>query len=69
MRFKIIVAMARNRAIGKDNELLWNIKDDLKLFKSSTLNHTVLMGRKSFQSIGRPLPKKAQCGGHTVQIF
>jgi dihydrofolate reductase len=58
MRFKIIVAMARNRAIGKDNELLWKIKDDLKLFKSSTLNHTVLMGRKSFQSIGRPLPKR-----------
>ena len=58
MKFKIIVAMSENRAIGKDNQLLWKIKDDLKLFKANTLNHTVLMGRKSFESIGRPLPNR-----------
>jgi dihydrofolate reductase len=58
MKISIIAAVAENRAIGKDNQLLWHIKDDLKLFKRETLGHVILMGRKSFESIGKPLPKR-----------
>jgi dihydrofolate reductase len=52
----IIVAMADNRAIGKDNELLWHLPDDFKHFKAITMAKPILMGRKTYQSIGRPLP-------------
>ena len=58
MKVSIIVAIAKNYAIGKDNKLLWHISDDLKLFKETTLNSPIIMGRKSFESIGRPLPKR-----------
>ena len=58
MKISIIVAIAQNNAIGKDNKLLWHIKDDLQLFKRTTLNHVIIMGRKSYESIGRPLPKR-----------
>ena len=58
MIISIIVAIAENNAIGKDNKLLWHIKDDLQLFKRTTLEHVIIMGRKSFESIGRPLPKR-----------
>ncbi len=51
-----IAAMGRNRVLGLDNELLWRIPDDLKRFKRLTLGHPVIMGRKTFESIGRPLP-------------
>lgn len=53
-----IAAMAKNRVIGKDNQIPWYLSSDLKYFKRKTLNHHVIMGRKSFQSIGRPLPKR-----------
>ncbi len=53
-----IVAVARNRVIGKDNQIPWYLPADLKYFKRTTLNHHVIMGRKSFESIGRPLPKR-----------
>ncbi len=56
MKISIIVAIAENNAIGKDNKLLWHIRDDLKLFKRTTLGHVIVMGRKSYESIGRPLP-------------
>ena len=56
MRITLIAALARNRVIGKDNRMPWHISDDLKRFKALTLGHTVLMGRKTFQSIGKPLP-------------
>ncbi|MBO6516203.1 MAG: dihydrofolate reductase [Bacteroidia bacterium] len=56
MKISIIVAIAENLAIGKDNNLLWRISDDLKLFKRTTLGHVIVMGRKSYESIGRPLP-------------
>lgn len=56
MSISIIVAMDRNRAIGKDNALPWHIPSDLKYFKSITMGKPILMGRKTFQSIGRPLP-------------
>ncbi|MFT7591430.1 MAG: dihydrofolate reductase [bacterium] len=58
MQIHLIAAIAQNNAIGKDNQLLWHIKDDLQLFKRTTLNHVIIMGRKSYESIGRPLPKR-----------
>ena len=54
----IIVAVADNWAIGKDNQLLWHISEDLKFFKRTTLGCPVVMGRRTFESIGRPLPKR-----------
>ncbi|MFT5723152.1 MAG: dihydrofolate reductase [Bacteroidia bacterium] len=58
MKIHLIAAIATNNAIGKDNQLLWHIRDDLQLFKRTTLNHVIIMGRKSYESIGRPLPKR-----------
>jgi dihydrofolate reductase len=52
----IIAAIARNGAIGRDNALLWRLSEDLQFFKRTTLGHPLLMGRKTFESIGRPLP-------------
>lgn len=54
----IIVAMSRNRVIGKDKKLLWHIPEDLKNFKKLTTGNTVIMGRKTFESIGKPLPNR-----------
>lgn len=56
MRLAIIAALARNRAIGKDGKLPWHIPDDLRRFKRLTGGHAVLMGRGTWQSLGRPLP-------------
>lgn len=56
MDISVLVAVADNGVIGKDNQLLWKLSDDLKLFKKRTLNHAVIMGRKTFDSIGKPLP-------------
>ena len=52
----ILVAMAKNRVIGRNNKLPWNLPADLKHFKSLTMGHTIIMGRKTYESIGRPLP-------------
>lgn len=52
----IIVAMGNNRAIGKDNQLLWHLPEDLQYFKRVTMGKPIIMGRKTFESIGRPLP-------------
>ena len=54
----IIVAKAKNNIIGKNNKLIWNISDDLKRFKKITKNHTIIMGRKTFESLGRVLPNR-----------
>lgn len=55
----IIVAIAQNNAIGKDNDLIWHISDDLKRFKALTSGHTVIMGRNTWNSLPRrPLPKR-----------
>jgi dihydrofolate reductase len=51
----IIAAVGENNAIGKDNKLLWHITEDLKHFKTITLGHPVIMGRKTFESMGKPL--------------
>ena len=52
----IIVAMARNGVIGRDNSLIWHLPADLKYFKQITMGRPVIMGRKTFESVGRPLP-------------
>ena len=54
----IIVAKAKNNIIGKDNKLLWHIPEDLKRFKDITTGHTIIMGRKTFESLGRVLPNR-----------
>ena len=54
----IIVAKAKNNIIGKDNSLIWHISDDLKRFKKFTTGHTIIMGRKTFESLGRVLPNR-----------
>lgn len=55
----IIVAIARNNAIGKDNDLLWHLSDDLKRFKKLTNGHTIVMGKRTFESLPiRPLPNR-----------
>lgn len=58
MIISLIVAIAKNRAIGKDNKLLWYIPEDLKRFKKLTTGHAIIMGRKTFESIGKPLPNR-----------
>jgi len=52
----IIVAMSRNGIIGRDNSIPWHIPADMGRFRELTLGHTLIMGRKTFESIGRPLP-------------
>ena len=52
----IIVAVAENNVIGKDNQLLWRLSNDLKNFKEITMGHTIIMGRKTFQSLPKVLP-------------
>lgn len=52
----MIAAVAENRAIGKDNKLLWNIPEDLARFKTITMGHPVIVGKNTFLSIGKPLP-------------
>jgi len=54
----LVAAMDENRAIGRGGALPWHLPDDLKRFRALTLDKTILMGRKTFQSIGRPLPKR-----------
>lgn len=58
MILSIIVAFANNRVIGKDNQLIWHLPNDLKHFKNITSGHTVIMGRKTYESIGRLLPNR-----------
>lgn len=53
-----IAAMASNRVIGRDGHLPWHLPEDLKFFKETTLGHPILMGRKTWESLGRPLPKR-----------
>lgn len=54
----MVVAIAENHAIGKDNQLLWHLPKDLKHFKQITAGHTIIMGRKTFDSMGKPLPNR-----------
>lgn len=56
MIISLIVAIGKNRQIGKDNQMLWHIPADFKKFKETTMGHHLIMGRKTYESIGRPLP-------------
>jgi len=56
MTVTLLAALSRNRVIGRGNQLPWHIAEDLKRFKALTLGHPVIMGRKTYESIGRPLP-------------
>lgn len=58
MIISAIVATAKNNVIGKNNDIPWYLPADLKYFKRTTINHHIIMGRKSYQSIGKPLPKR-----------
>jgi len=53
-----VVAISENHVIGKDNKLLWYLPNDLKHFKVITTDHTIIMGRKTYDSVGKPLPKR-----------
>lgn len=57
-KFKAIVAMSLNRAIGKDNRLPWHLPEDLRWFKKITTGNVIIMGRKTWDSIGKPLPNR-----------
>lgn len=59
IKITAVVAMDQNRLIGKDNALPWHIPEDLKFFKDITMGHPIVMGRKSYESIGKPLPGRA----------
>lgn len=54
----IIVATSKNRVIGKSNDLIWHLPADLKRFKEMTTHNTIIMGRKTYESIGKPLPNR-----------
>lgn len=58
MNLTLIAAMGQGRVIGKDNDLIWHLPDDLKHFKNLTKGHHVIMGRKTYESMGRPLPAR-----------
>lgn len=67
----LIVAVAKNNVIGKDNTLIWHLPDDLKRFKQLTNGKTIIMGRKTFESLGRILPKRKHivlCKSGNLQI-
>ncbi|MCX7086000.1 MAG: dihydrofolate reductase [Methylococcales bacterium] len=59
MKISLIVAMATNRAIGLDNKMPWHLSADLKKFKAITMGSPIVMGRKTYESIGRPLPGRS----------
>lgn len=59
MKTALIAAIAQNNVIGKDNQLLWRLSEDMKLFRKLTTGHSIIMGRKTFESIGsKPLPNR-----------
>jgi len=60
---RIVVAYARNRVIGRDNQLPWRLPGDMKHFRQTTLGHPIVMGRKTWESLGRALP-----GRHNIVV-
>ncbi len=58
MQISFIVAVSQNGVIGRDNQLIWHLPNDLKQFKKLTTGHPIMMGRKTFESIGKPLPNR-----------
>lgn len=58
MNIRLIAAIGKKYELGKDNQLLWSLPDDLQYFREKTVHKPIIMGRKTFESIGRPLPKR-----------
>lgn len=58
MKISLIAAVAENQVIGRSNDLPWHLPDDFKFFKEKTKGHPIIMGRKSLESLGKPLPKR-----------
>ncbi len=56
MSYSIIAAIGKNNELGKDNDLIWHLKEDMKFFKETTMGHPVVMGRKTFESLPKVLP-------------
>ncbi len=56
MKVSILLAIGKNNELGGNNALLWKLSDDMKLFKQLSMGHSIIMGRKTFESIGKPLP-------------
>ena len=70
MKISLVVAASENHAIGKDNQLLWHLPKDMRFFKNTTWALPILMGRKTFESIGKPLPVSSKEGlRKTFQSF
>jgi dihydrofolate reductase len=59
MNISLIVAISQNNMIGSNNTIPWHLGTDLQIFKQRTIGHCILMGRKTYESIGRPLPKRS----------
>ncbi len=57
-KISLIAAISKNRVLGRNNDLIWRIPEDLKRFRQLTEHHAIIMGRKTYQSIGRPLPNR-----------
>lgn len=68
MKLSIIAAIGKNNELGGNNTLLWRLSDDLKLFKQLTMGHCIIMGRKTFESIGKALPGRVNIVVTTGQI-
>ncbi len=58
LNISLIIAIAENNAIGKNNALIWRLSEDLKSFRRLTTGHSIIMGRKTYESIGKPLPNR-----------
>lgn len=58
MKIIMIAAMAKNRTIGKDNSIPWHLKEDFEFFKQTTINHPIIMGKNTFNSLKKPLPNR-----------
>lgn len=58
MSYSIIAAIGKNRELGKNNDLIWHLPGDLKFFRKITTNHTIIMGRKTFESLPKMLPNR-----------
>ena len=69
MELAIIVAAAENHVIGRDNGLIWHLSADLKRFKALTTGHAILMGRKTFESMGRALPNRRNVVKTAIPVF
>ena len=68
MNLSLIAAIGKNYELGKDNQLIWRIKEDLKFFKDTTMGHPIVMGRKTFESLPRVLPGRKNIVISTSEI-